>query len=88
MNPDDLHSLRAVAAALGLSHRRVRSWADRGTLDTLQPGRCAERLVPSAEVRRLERVGFRVDWPALAAFDAADAADAADPVLDTETDLV
>jgi hypothetical protein len=74
---DDLHSLRAVAAALGLPHRTVRSWAERGTLDTLQPGRNAERLVPTSELRRLERVGYRVSWAALG---AADAADAADPV--------
>ena len=76
MNEHSLHSLRAVAAALGLGARRVRSWADRGTLDTAQPGRCAERLVPTAEVRRLERAGFRINWTALAAADTADATDA------------
>jgi hypothetical protein len=84
INEGDLLTLRAVAEALGVPHRRVRSWADAGTLDTLQPGRGAERLVPESEVRRLERAGYRVSWAALRAH-PADAADPSHPVLDTET---
>lgn len=85
---DDLHSLRAVAAALGLTPRRVRSWADRGTLDTLQPARNAERLVATSELRRFERMGYRVTWNALTdAPRAARAAIAAMSVLDDKTAL-
>jgi hypothetical protein len=65
-DPHALHPLRAVADALGVAHRRVRSWADAGTLDTLQPARNAERLVSTAELRRFERLGYRVNWDALA----------------------
>jgi len=67
MNPisdHDLVTLRQVAAALGVSYSRVRSWADRGNLEYLQPSRNVERLVPVSELRRLEREGFRVNWSA------------------------
>ena len=65
MNGHDLHSLRAVAKALGVPLRKVRTWADAGTLDTLQPQRHAERLVSTAELRRFERLGYRVAWDVL-----------------------
>ena len=85
-DPHALHPLRTVADALGVTHRRVRSWADRGTIDTLQHQRGAERLVPGSEVRRFERMGYRVNWAALEPpTPAADMADRAHPVLDTET---
>ena len=61
-----LHTLRTVAEALGVPHRTVRSWADTGSLDTLQPARNAERLVSTAELRRFERLGYRVNWDVLA----------------------
>ena len=65
VDPHGLHSLRAVAEALGVPLRKVRTWADTGTLDTLQPQRHAERLVPTAELKRFERMGYRIDWDAL-----------------------
>ena len=77
-DPHALHPLRAVADALGVAHRRVRSWADTGALDTLQHQRGAERLVPVAELLRFERLGYRVNWAALEPADAAIAADSAD----------
>ena len=88
-DPHALHPLRAVADALGVTHRRVRGWADAGTIDTLQPRRGAERLVPGSELRRLEAIGYRVRWAALEpptpAADVADMADVAHAVLDSET---
>ena len=66
MNPHELLSLREVADALGLPHRTIRGWADRGALDTLQPARGAERMVYAAELRRLEAAGYRVRWAAAA----------------------
>jgi predicted transcriptional regulator of viral defense system len=66
INEHDLLTLRQVADALGLPHRTIRGWADRGALDTLQPQRYAERLVPAGELRRLERTGYRVLWAAVA----------------------
>jgi hypothetical protein len=75
MNPisdHELLTLRQIAAALGVAHSRVRSWADRGNLDVLQPSRNVERLVPVSELRRLEREGFRVNWAAaISAIDAS-----------------
>lgn len=73
-NPHGLHSLRVVAEALGVPHRTVRSWADAGSLDTLQHTRHAERLVTTAELRRFERLGFRVRWEALEAATSATSA--------------
>lgn len=73
-----LYTLRQVAGALSVTLRRVRSWADSGSLTTLQPQRNAERLVAATELLRWERtLGYRVDWEQLDAADAAHAADSA-----------
>ena len=88
-DPHALHPLRAVADALGVPHRTVRWWADSGKLDTLQPERYMERLVPTSELKRFERLGYRIRWAALEpptpAADVADMADVAHAVLDSET---
>ena len=67
---DELLSLREVADALGLPHRRIRSWADAGTLDTVQHVRHCERMVLGSELLRLARLGYRVRWPATSATSA------------------
>ena len=72
MNPDELLTLRQVAAALGLPLRTIRAWAEGDALDVVQPRRGAERMVYAEELHRLARAGYRVRWAA-----AADAADAA-----------
>ena len=61
---DELFTLREAADALGLTHRRIRSWADAGTLDTVQHVRHCERMVLGSELLRLARLGYRVRWPA------------------------
>jgi len=85
-----MHSLRAVARALRLEHRTVRSWADSGALNYVQPMPHMQRLVPNDELRRLERKGFRVDWRALADDDdlaPATSATSADSVTDERKTL-
>ena len=82
-----LHTLRTVAEVLGVPHRTVRSWADAGSLDTLQPARHAERLVTTAELRRFERLGYRVNWNALEPAMSATPADSANPVTDAQESL-
>jgi hypothetical protein len=82
INEGDLLTLREVADALGVTHRRVRSWADAGTLDTLQPQRHAERLVPAGELRRFERMGYRVRWAAISATSADSATSVPDAIED------
>ena len=81
-DPHALHPLRAVADALGVPHRTVRWWADSGKLDTLQPERYMERLVPTSELKRFERLGYRIRWDAL---ELAEMAKPSHAVLDTET---
>lgn len=74
-----LHTLRQVAAALGVPLRTVRSWAETGVIDTLQPVRNMRRMVSADEVQRLERLGYRVNWRHLEEpDDTAEPADSAD----------
>lgn len=82
MNPNELFTLREVAALLGMPLRRVRGWADMGRLDYINDVDGKLRLVPASEIQRLQDRGFFVDWTALDSADMADSADKAKPVPD------
>lgn len=82
MNPNELFTLREVAALLGMPLRRVRGWADMGRLDYINDVDGKLRLVPASEIQRLQDRGFFVDWTAIEPADMADSATSAKPVPD------